>query len=116
MADKAVGLSNLAGVKAWANETFSKPGDAVAVKGTIVLSSTGWSGEGPFTQSVIISEATVNSQINLQPDSTVIDQLITDGVTALWIENNNGTLTAYAMGAAPTVSLEVQYTRLEVTT
>lgn len=113
MADKAVGLGNLAGVKDWANGTFVKPGDAMATRGTIIL-TTSWEGDGPFTQAVTILGTTANSKIDLQPDAVVLASLVADGVTALWVENNNGACTAYALGAAPSAPLEVQYTRMEV--
>jgi len=37
-----------------------------------------------------------------------------DGTTALYIGNDNGTIYAFAMNAAPTVDLAVQYTITEV--
>lgn len=84
------------------------------VKGSLSL-STSWSGSGPYTQTVAISGGTSASKIDIQPDATVINQLVSDGVTALYIYNNNGTFTAYAVGAAPTAAMTVQYTRTEVT-
>ena len=86
------------------------------VKKSISLSTT-WSGSGPYTQTVTISGYTVtaNSKVDLQPDATAIAQLVSDGVTALFVENNNGTLTAYAIGATTTAALTVQCTITEVT-
>lgn len=81
----------------------------------IALSST-WSGSGPYTQSVSIQGASSNSKVDLQPDSVVIAQLIEDEVRGLYIENNAGVFTAYAVGSAPTVALTVQATIMEVTT
>lgn len=85
-----------------------------ATTGTVTIGASGWSGSGPYSQSVTISGATANSKIDLQPDSTVLAQMTTDGTTALYVENNNGTLTAWAMGAAPTATLTIQYTKTEV--
>lgn len=82
--------------------------------GTLSLDVSGWSGNGPYSHSATISGTTANSKIDLQPDSTVLAQMTTDGTTALYIENNNGTLTAWAMGAKPTAALSIQYTRTEV--
>lgn len=84
---------------------------------TITLSTT-WSGSDPYTQTVTlpgINRITANTKFDIQPDATVIAQMVDDGVKALYIENNNGTLTAYAIGAAPTVSLSVQVTYYETT-
>jgi hypothetical protein len=76
-----------------------------------------WSGSDPYTASANLDNyiATANTKVDIQPDSTVIAQLITDGVKALYIANNNGTLTAYAIGAAPSTSLTTQVTCMEVT-
>ena len=58
---------------------------------------------------------TANSKVDLQPDAVTINQMISDSVLALYIVNNSGTLTAYAIGAAPTASLTLQATVMEVT-
>lgn len=79
-----------------------------------VTLSTSWLGDDPYYQEVTIDGATELSKIDLQPDNTVFQQLISDGVLSLWIENNEGSLTAYAIGAAPTASLVVQCTITDV--
>lgn len=84
--------------------------------GSISLSAS-WSGAAsPYTQTVTVSGATVtaNSKVDLQPTAAQIAALIAAGVTGLVIENNNGTLTAYAVGAA-TGAMTVQCTVTEVT-
>ena len=43
-----------------------------------------------------------------------MEEMINDGVIAIWIENDNGVLTAYALGAQPSSALTVQYIRSEV--
>ena len=84
-------------------------------KGTVSLGTT-WSGSGPYTQTVTVSGYTVtaNTKVDLQPDATAIAQMISDGVQALYVVNNNGTLTAYAISAATTASLTIQVTCTEV--
>ena len=85
--------------------------------GTIALSGT-WSGSGPYSKTVTVTGATVtaNSKVDLQPAATALNNLISAGVTALWVENNSGTLTAYALGAAPSAGGTVQCTVTEVRT
>lgn len=83
---------------------------------TITLPASGWTNGSPATQSVTITGATANSKIDLQPDSTVLNQMLIDGVVALYIANDNGTLTACAVGAYPTVDLTIQATVIEVST
>lgn len=92
--------------------------EAVAAKanppvvGSITLSDT-WTGTAsPHSQTVTVTGATVtaNSKVDLQPTAAQIESLISDGVTGLVIENNNGTLTAYAVGAATTAEMTLQCT------
>ena len=84
--------------------------------GSIAFSAA-WSGSGPYTQSVTVTGAVVTSgsRIDLQPTAVQLAALQTDGVTALVVENNAGTLTAYALGAAPSAAMTVQCTVTEVT-
>lgn len=74
-----------------------------------------WSGTGPYYQTVTIPGSTGNSKIDLQLNAAALAQLINDEVIAMWVENNNGIFTVWAMGAAPSTALTVQYTRTEVT-
>jgi uncharacterized repeat protein (TIGR02543 family) len=78
-------------------------------KATITLNTT-WSGSGPYTKTVTISGATItaNTKVDVQFDATAIAQMVSDGTNAIYISNNNGTLTAYAVGAKPTESLSLQ--------
>ena len=82
--------------------------------GSIALSSS-WSGSGPYSQTVTVTGATVtaNSKVDIQLTAAQIASLIAAGVTGLVIENNNGTLTAWAVGASPS-AMTVQVTVTEV--
>lgn len=82
--------------------------------GSITLSSS-WSGAGPYSQTVTVTGATVtaNSKVDIQLTAAQIANLIAAGVTGLLIENNNGTLTAWAVGAS-TSAMTVQVTVTEV--
>lgn len=69
---------------------------------------------GTFTQVITVANSTAKSKIDLQPDNTTMNQLLSDGVAALYIANNGGTLTAYAIEGAPKVTLTIQATLMEV--
>ena len=81
---------------------------------TATLSATGWSQTAPYTQTVSIEGVTAASKVDLQPTPEQLTQMITDGVTALLIANNNGTLTAYALGATPTTEMVMQLSLIHI--
>lgn len=91
--------------------------EAVAAKanppavGSITLSDT-WTGSAsPYSQTVTVTGATVtaNSKVDIQLTAAQISSLIAAGVTGIVIENNNGALTAWAVGASP-AAMTVQCT------
>lgn len=81
-------------------------------KASLTIAHASWSGSDPYTQTITISGATItsNTKVDIQADSTALTQLISDGVSALYIVNNSGTLTLYAIGAATTADITVQVT------
>lgn len=96
--------------------TPSGGGSAVNVA-SVTIAYANWTGSGPYTQTVTISGATItaNTKVDLQPDAAAIAQMFADGVTAIYISNTSGTLTAYAVGAATTADLTIQCTYYETT-
>ena len=95
------------------NTALQKKADTT--KKTTVTLSANWVGNAsPYTQTVTISGTTANSKVDLQPDATAIAQMADDGTVALYIANDNGTLTANAVGEKPTVELTIQATITEV--
>lgn len=83
--------------------------------GTMSLSAS-WTGtESPYTQTATVTGATVtaNSKIDIQLTAAQISDLISDGVQGMVVENNAGTLTVYAVGAAPSAAMTVQVTVTE---
>lgn len=86
-------------------------GEGYTQVGSITLSAT-WSGAGPYSQTVTVSGATVtsNSKVNIQLTAAQMASMISDGVQGIVVENNAGTLTVYAVGAAPSTAMTVQCT------
>ena len=82
---------------------------------TLSLPTASWSGSAsPYTQTVTIAGTTAKSKVDIQMDATALGVLIDSGTSAIWIENNNGTLTAKALGEKPNANLSVQVTITEV--
>ena len=105
---------SVSGMAADAKETGDVIADLIRL-GYVTLGTT-WSGNGPYTQTVTVTGATPtsNSKVDIQPDATALAQMEADGITALYIENNAGTLTAYAVGGTLSASVTVQVTLTEV--
>lgn len=80
-----------------------------------VYLGTSWTGSGPYTQTVTITGITVNSKVDIQMDATSLGVLIDSGTYAIWMENNNGTITAKVLGDKPSADMTVQVTITEVT-
>ena len=69
------------------------------------------SGNGYHTCTPVITwTPTAASKVSLQPTQAQIQQLQADGVTALYVQNSSGVLTAYAVGNAPTTMMGIQCT------
>lgn len=87
---------------------------AVVIK-QLSLPAASWTGSGPYTQAVTITGITVNSKVDIQMDATALGVLIDSGTSAIWMENNNGTITAKCIGDKPNADMTVQVTITEVT-
>ena len=83
---------------------------------SVTLTANEWvdNGNETYSQSVNITNGTVNSLVELQADSSVLLQMINDGVTSIGIINQGGVFTAEAVNAIPTANLTIQCTVIEV--
>ena len=85
-------------------------GEAAITLGSIALSAAGWSAEEPYSQAAALAGLTAGSLVALHPTAAQLMALQEAGVTALTAANANGTLTVYALGAAPAADLTLQVT------
>lgn len=80
-------------------------------KVTLTLPAANWTGDAsPYAQTVTIPVGTAASQVDLQASAEVLQQMLDDGTTALFVENTNGVFTVKAMGSKPTADLTIQAT------
>ena len=78
------------------------------------LAAASWSN---LAQALDISSdytATSNTKVDIDVDNTTFTALQTAGCKRLYVDNNSGILTAYALGSAPTSDITVQLTITEV--
>ncbi len=81
-------------------------------RASVTLPTASWSN---LSQTVTISGITANSKVDIQMDATSLGVLIDSGISAIWMENNNGTITAKCIGDKPSADMTVQVTITEVT-
>lgn len=66
--------------------------------------------DGSYVQTITINGATADTKIDLQPNATVFNQLISDGVAVLYAENDNGVIRIRTIDGKPTVDITIQAT------
>nr|DAP13266.1 MAG TPA: hypothetical protein [Caudoviricetes sp.] len=78
---------------------FSSMVGSTAKRVIISLPASGWKGaESPFSQSVIVEGISTNSKVDLTADSAQMKKLVQ---TIIYIENDDGAATAWAIGQKP---------------
>lgn len=81
---------------------------------TITLFADGWTGEGElYSQVVEIEGVTENSKVDLQPTPEQITEMVNSEIS-MTTTNNDGVITVYAIGSAPTTDMTIQVLITEV--
>lgn len=92
---------------------FSSMVGSTAKRVIISLPASGWKGaESPFSQSVIVEGISTNSKVDLTADSGQMEKLMQ---TIIYIENDDGAATAWAIGQKPTEDFTLNAFITEVT-
>ena len=87
--------------------------DAIAgaktITATVTIPANAWSSAEPHAASITISgyDVTPSTRIDVACDYATLNALTNVGVSTLFVENDNGTLTAYSVGAVPSSSVTV---------
>lgn len=74
------------------------------------LPSSAWIGStSPYTQLVTITDYTVSekTKVDLTADETAVAVMVAAGTDRIYISNNNGQLTAFAIGGKPASDMTV---------
>lgn len=80
----------------------------------LTLAADGWKNAvSPYFQIVALDGVSVNSKVDLQPDTAQIAALAKSG-TVLTAVNNNGIVTVYAVGNKPNEQITMQASISEV--
>lgn len=91
----------------------------IVSEGTVgsVSLGTEWSATEPHTivATPVGYTVTANTMVSILPHAGTMIQMRNDGVQTLYITNDNGVLTAFAVGKAPTVAMEIPVLFTEVT-
>ena len=83
---------------------------------TVTMSANAWGGStNPYSQNVVCSGVNANSKLDLQPTPTQIVEL-QDAEISLMLTNNNGNVTAWAIGGKPTKNYTMDVLITEVVT
>lgn len=96
--------------EAVANEDYATPTYISSVN----LFYDSWVGDGPYKQEIFIGRATERSKVDLQADANLIQKMIEQKINAIYVENDNGTLYAVAVGNKPTVDFMLSASVTEV--
>lgn len=81
---------------------------------TVTLSADQWVGSGSkYSQVVAVPGITTKTKIDIQPTEDLLALLYLASF-GLYVENNEGVVTVFAVGATPGVDLTVQLTMSEV--
>lgn len=75
--------------------------------GTIIMPAESWVGSDPYTQVVALAGFNANCLVDLMPGLDAQASIISDGVTAMYIDNTDGVLTAFAYGGKPKSALRI---------
>ena len=99
----------------WGCMSTGSGGGSMPKLTTVTIPASGWSGSAsPYNQVIAVNGVNVNSKLDLQPTPNMIVELQNDEIS-LMLTNNQGTVTAWAIGNKPTKDYTIDVLITEVT-
>lgn len=90
---------------------------ATTMTTTLAIPASAWNGNDPYLAEITVTgySVTPNTRVDVACNYMTMNSLTNMGVSAIYIENNSGILTAFAIGAAPNTSISVNALLYETT-
>lgn len=96
------------------NEAINAKLDKVILKEISIQSSAWTESSGIFKAPLTISELTEKTKVDVNTTASLVTTMIEDGVNAIYVENDNGTANAVAVGNKPSSAVTLSISLLEV--
>lgn len=96
------------------NDAINGKLDKVILK-NISIPSTAWVEYSElFKAPLSISELTTKTKVDVNTTSEIVKTMMENGITAIYVENDNGTASAIALGNKPTDDITLSVSLMEV--
>ena len=115
--DNSSNLVTSGAVKKLVDDTAEEIVSSISQKKAEITLTTSWTNSDDIYSQIVTlqdEQITSNTKIDIQLTAAQIASLYEDEVIAMTIENNNGTITCYSIGAAPSSQMTVQVILTEV--
>ena len=94
--------------------TVNKKSDKTILK-NITISPSAWSGSAElFKARLSISNLTSKTKIDVNTNSVIVQTMMENGISTIYVENNEGIATAIALGSKPISSITLSLSLTEV--
>lgn len=96
------------------NDAINTKSDKVIVEDIQIRASTWVESSGLFKSTLSIEGLTAKTKVDVNMTASIVKIMIDDEINAIYIENNDGTAVAVAMGSKPTQDITLSITLQEV--
>ena len=96
------------------NGAINGKSDKIVLKDITIPSSSWVKNSDIFKAPLSIPELTAKTKLDINTTSSVVKTMIEGGINAIYIENNNGTASAVAVGDKPAKNITLSVSLMEV--